>query len=161
MTLLIECIIAITIFTAIVIPVALKNPVFIAGDYPPEIVKKCIELKIIPERKTRWTKRELIKKAIACIFIVTILTLVVYKINEATTFFEGFINAYIIWLAVCWYDALVLDCIFFCNFKRFRIPETEDMKEYKNYWFHIIGSIRGSIIGILACLLIGILVTII
>ena len=39
MTLLIECVIGTILFTAIVIPVALKNPLFIIGDYPPAIVK--------------------------------------------------------------------------------------------------------------------------
>ena len=160
MILLMECIIGIIIFTAIVIPIALKNPIFIVGDYPPEIVKKCIELKIIPERKKRFTKKELIKKIVASILFVILLTWIVDKFNGANTFLEGFINSYIIWLAVCWYDALILDCIFFCNFKRFRIAGTEDMKEYKNYWFHIKGSIRGSIIGLLACALVGLLVVI-
>ena len=39
-----------------------------------------------------------------------------------------------------------------------KIPGTEDMKEYKDYWFHIKGSIRGSLIGIPACVLIGLLI---
>ena len=158
MILFIECMIAIILFTAIVIPVALINPQYIVGDYPPEIIKRCVELKIIPERKTRFTKKEIIKKIIACILFVTILAFIVYKFNGADTFASGFINSYIIWLAVCWYDALILDCIFFCNVKRFRISGTEDMKEYKDYLFHIKGSIRGSLIGIFACMLVGLLV---
>ena len=105
MILFIECMIAIILFTAIVIPVALINPKYIVGDYPPEIIKRCVELKIIPERKTRFTKKEIIKKVIACILFVTILAFIVYKFNGADTFSSGFINSYIIWLAVCWYDA--------------------------------------------------------
>lgn len=158
MVLLIECIIAIVVFTIIVMPVALINPKYIIGDYPPEIIKRCIELKIIPERKTRLTKKEVLKKVIACILFVIILAYIVYRFNGANTFANGFMDSYIIWLAVCWYDALILDCIFFCNVKRFRIPGTEDMKEYKDYLFHIKGSIRGSLIGIPACCLIGLLV---
>lgn len=158
MILFIECLIAIILFTVIVIPVTLINPKYIVGDYPPEIIKRCIELKIIPERKTKFTKKEIIKKVIACILFVTILAFIVYKYNGANSFTSGFINSYIIWLAVCWYDAIVLDCIFFCNVKRFRIPGTEDMKEYKDYLFHIKGSIRGSIIGIPACCLVGLLI---
>lgn len=158
MILFIECLVVIILFTIIVIPVALINPKYIVGDYPPTIIKRCIELKIIPERKTTFTKKELIKKVIASILFVTILAYIVYKFNGANTFTSGFINSYIIWFAVCWYDALILDCIFFCNLKRFRIPGTEDMKEYKDYLFHIKGSIRGSIIGIPACALVGLLV---
>ena len=157
MVLFIECIIAIVLFTIIVMPVALINPKYIVGDYPPEIVKRCIELNIIPERKTRFTKKEIIKKVIACILFVILLAYIVYKFNGANTFASGFINSYIIWLVVCWYDALILDCIFFCNVKRFRIPGTEDMKEYKDYLFHIKGSIRGSLIGLPACMIVGLL----
>ena len=157
MVLFIECIIAIVLFTIIVMPVALINPKYIVGDYPPEIVKRCIELNIIPERKTRFTKKEIIKKVIACILFVILLAYIVYKFNGANTFASGFINSYIIWLVVCWYDALILDCIFFCNVKRFRIPGTEDMNEYKDYLFHIKGSIRGSLIGLPACMIVGLL----
>ena len=158
MVLFIECIIAIVLFTIIVMPVALINPKYIVGDYPPEIVKRCIELNIIPERKTRFTKKEIIKKVIACILFVILLAYIVYKFNGANTFASGFINSYIIWLVVCWYDALILDCIFSCNVKRFRIPGTEDMNEYKDYLFHIKGSIRGSLIGLPACMIVGLLV---
>ena len=158
MTLFLECIIAIIVFTIIVIPISLKNPLFIVGDFPPAVIKKCIELKIIPDRKTRLTKKEIIKKIFAFILLTSIFAFIVYKFNNANTFWEGFINSYIIWFVVCWYDALVLDFIFFCNCKRFRIPGTEDMKEYKDYWFHVKGSIRGSIIGIPACILVGLIV---
>lgn len=72
----------------------------------------------------------------------------------------GFINSYIIWLIIDWYDAFVLDCIWFCHSKKVRIPGTEDMKEYKNYWFHIKQSLIGMILGILACILVGMLVLI-
>ena len=32
------------------------------------------------------------------------------------------------------------------------------MKEYNDYLFHVKGSIRGSLIGIFACMLVGLLV---
>ena len=158
MVLFIECAIIIILFTAIAITIALINPLFIVGDYPPKIIEKCVELKLIPKREKRFTKKEIIKKFIALIIFIALFAFIVHKFNGANTFFDGFINSYIIWLAVCWYDALVLDFIFFCNFKRFRIPGTEDMEEYKDYWFHTKGSIRGSIIGIPACILVGLIV---
>lgn len=96
MVLFIECIIAISLFTIIVMTVALITPKYIVGDYPPEIIKKCIELKIIPERKTRFTKKEIIKKVIACILFVIVLAYIVYKFNGANTFASGLINSYII-----------------------------------------------------------------
>ena len=158
MTLFLECVIAVALFTVIVIPVALINPLFVVGDYPPAIIKRCVELKIIPERKTRFTKKELVKKIIAMILFVFLFAFVVHKVNGAETFLEGFIYSYIIWFVVCWWDAFILDCGLFCHLKRFRIPGTEDMKEYKDYLFHIKGSIRGSLIGIIACMIVGIIV---
>lgn len=160
MTLFLECVIAIVLFTIIVIPVALINPLFVVGDYPPAVIKRCVELKIIPERETRLTKKELLKKIIAMVLFVFLFAFVVHKVNGAETFLDGFINSYIIWLAVCWWDAFVLDCILFCHLKRFRIPGTEDMKEYKDYLFHIKGSVRGSLIGIIACVFIGFVIMI-
>ena len=95
-----------------------------------------------------------------CILFVLLFAFIVYKFNGANTFIKGFMNSYIIWLVIAWYDALIIDCIFFCHSKKVRVPGTENMKEYEDYWFHIKGSIRGSIIGIPACALVGLLVII-
>lgn len=158
MTLLIECLIGIILFTVIVLPMALINPLYIIGDYPPAIIDRCVKLKIIPKRENRFTKKEIIKKIIAAVLFILLFAYVVHRFNGADTFIKGFINSSVIWFVICWYDALILDCIFFCNVKRFRIPGTEDMKEYKDYWFHIKGSIRGSLIGIPACIIVGLFV---
>lgn len=158
MTLFLECVIAVALFTVIVIPIALINPLFVVGDYPPAIIKRCVELKIIPERKTRFTKKELFKKIIAMVLFVFLFAFVVHKVNGAETFLDGFIHSYIIWFVVCWWDAFILDCVLFCHLKRFRIPGTEDMKEYHDYLFHIKGSFRGSLIGIVACMIVGVIV---
>ena len=163
MALLIECLAGIILFTIIILvafPIAIKNPEYIAGDYPPAVLEKCIELGIITKREKRLSKGEIIKKLVALVLFVVLLAFIVNKFNGAQSFLDVFINSYIIWFVVTWYDALVIDCIFFCNVKRFRIPGTEDMKEYKDYWFHIKGSIRGSLIGIPACMLVGLFVLI-
>lgn len=47
------------------------------------------------------------------------------------------------------FDVLILDIVFFCHYKRYRIPGTEDMvKEYESPWFHIIGGVKGIFISI-------------
>ena len=63
-----------------------------------------------------------------------------------------------IWLAITGGDAIIIDCIWFCHSKRMRIPGTEDMKEYKDYLFHIGQSGIGTLIGLPACAVIGALV---
>ena len=42
MILFMECLIAILLFTAIVIPVALINPKYIDGDYPPAMTQELL-----------------------------------------------------------------------------------------------------------------------
>ena len=81
-------------------------------------------------------------------------------INGYNTFLDGFKYSFIIWSIINWYDAIVLDCMWFCHSKQFIIKGTEDMvEEYHNYWFHIKGSIIGEIIGLFVCLIVGVIVT--
>ena len=57
-----------------------------------------------------------------------------------------------------WFDALILDCLWFCHDKHFVIPGTEDMtKDYHDYWFHIKGALIGMLLGIPAALVAGII----
>ena len=59
-------------------------------------------------------------------------------------------------LVVDWYDALVIDCLWFCHSKRFVISGTEDMTAaYHDYGFHIRQSCIGIFIGLPVCLLTG------
>ncbi len=44
MILFIECLIAIALFSAIVVPMTAKDPIGVISDYPPAIRKRCVEL---------------------------------------------------------------------------------------------------------------------
>ena len=89
---------------------------------------------------------------------IVLFTAVLRKFNGADTFLKGFGISYLIWLIIDWYDALVLDCIWFCHSKKARIPGTEDMAEYRDYLFHIRQSCIGMLLGLPACLLTGLFV---
>ena len=158
MLLLIESLIGIALFTLIVVPMAIKDPLSVIGDYPPAIRKRCEELGLIKEREKQFSKRELIRKVAAVIALVAAAVYVMIEVNHAATFLQGFGYTYIIWLAITWYDALILDCGWFCHSKRMRIPGTEDMKEYHNYLFHIKASAIGTLIGLPACAIVGLAV---
>lgn len=160
MTLLIECLIGIILFAAIVILLTLKDPIGSIGDYPPAIKKRCIELKLIPETEKRFSSKDIIKKSIAMIVFIPLFSFVVYKFNGADTFFKGFIDSYIIWTVIAWFDALVVDCIWFCHSEKVKIKGTEDMKEYKDYLFHIKQSCIGMLLGLPVCILVGLCVMI-
>ena len=155
MTLFIECMIGIVLFTSSVVPITLKDPLGSVGDYPPAIRERCIKLKLIPETKKRFTGKEIIKKTIAMIVFIPILAFIVFKFNGADSLLKGFIDSYIIWLAVDWYDAFILDCIWFCHSDKVKIKGTEDMTEYKDYLFHIKQSCIGTLLGLPVCLSVG------
>ena len=158
MLLLIESLIGIALFTLIVIPMDLKDPLAVIGDYPPAIRKRCEELGLIEKRKQQLSQKDLIRKGIAVNVLVLIAVFVMIKVNHATTYLQGFGYTYIIWLAITWFDALVIDCGWFCHSKRMRIPGTEDMKEYHDYLFHIKASAIGTLIGLPACAIVGLAV---
>ena len=158
MLLFIESIVGIVLFTLIIVPMDLKNPLAVIGDYPPAIRKRCEQLGLIEKREKQLSKKELIKKGIAVIVIVVLAALIMIKVNHANTFLQGFGWMYIIWLVITWYDALILDCGWFCHSKGMRIPGTEDMKEYHDYLFHIKASCIGTLIGLPACAVVGLIV---
>ncbi len=158
MLLLIESLIGIALFTLIVIPMDIKDPLAVIGDYPPAIRKRCEQLGLIEKRVKQLSRKDLIKKGVAVILLVLIAAFVMIKVNQAATFLQGFCWTYIIWLAITWYDALILDCGWFCHSKKMRIPGTEDMKEYHDYLFHIKASCIGTLIGLPACSAVGLIV---
>ena len=160
MTIIIESLIIILLFTIIIVSLTLKNPLISVGDYPPAIREKCIELGLIEKREHRLTKRDVIRKAIGLLVFIFIAALLLRHFNNADTFWKGFRDSFLIWLIVDWYDALILDCIWFCHSKKVRIPKTEDMEEYKDYWFHIKRSCMGTVIGLPACIIIGVITAI-
>ncbi len=158
MTVVIESVIGIILFTLIVVPSTIKDPLASIGDYPEPIRKRCVELGLIESSARRFTKREFIRKVIAVFVFAVIFALVLKHFNHADSFMEGFRDSYFIWLVITWYDALVLDCIWFCHSDKVKIPGTGDMKEYKDYMFHIRQSCIGTLLGIPACAMVGLLV---
>lgn len=69
------------------------------------------------------------------------------------------LTAYALWCVVDWFDAIVLDCLWFCHDRHFVIKGTEDMvKDYHDYWFHIKGSLIGMVLAIPAALIAGLIV---
>lgn len=153
-----ECLIGIIAFSLIVVPMGLKDPLGVISDYPPAIREKCEELGLVETTEKRVPVKDLIRKTLAIVVLVVVAVLVMIKINHAETFWQGFLYTFIVWLAITWFDALVLDCIWFCHSKRMRIPGTEDMKEYQDYLFHIKQSCIGTLIGIPACAVVGLFV---
>lgn len=158
MALFIECITACLLFTLLIFAIMYADPLNMIHDYPPAIQEKAKELGLIADQQKGYSKTDIIRKIAAIIVFGLLLAFVVHKFNGAETFMEGFMYSYVIWLAVDWWDAIVIDCIWFCHSQKMIIPGTEGMKEYKDYLFHIKGSLKGMLFGIPACLIVGLLV---
>ena len=159
MVILIESIVACLLFTIIAGGMTYLKPLSMINSYPPAIQEKVLELGLITKEEKSKSIKSILKKIIALFLLIFIISFVVYKFNDANTFVKGFKYSYILWAIVNFFDALVIDCLWFCHSKRVIIKGTEGMKEYKDYWFHIKGALIGCLYGIPACLLVGLLVS--
>lgn len=155
MIFVVEAVVACIVFTIIILA-SMKNPINQIYSYPPNIIGRVIELGLIEDKETPDRLGVIKKKWPAIIVFGVLLGLFVYFVNDADSFIKAFGVSYGVWLIVDWYDAIMLDIIWFCHSKRVRIPGTEDMvSDYKDYWFHIRSSMIGMLLGLPACLIAG------
>lgn len=153
MLLVIECMVACIIFTAVVLPTQYKDPIKYIMSYPPEIRKRVESLPQYRSSIKSTEKSHIIKKLIAVFIFIALLSAVAY-FSGAKNFQTAFLHVFILFLAVNLFDVIVLDIGVFCHSKKLRIAGTEDMdREYKNYLFHVKGAIKGIVLGIVISLL--------
>ena len=155
MNLIIQCVFTCLIFTAIVVPTLLKDPLLHIMSYPAPIRRRVEELPqyagTIKERKRRH-----IAWKIAAVFILGIILAIVAYLSGVRDFISAFRHVFILFLAGNLFDVIVLDLIWFCHSKRARIPGTEDMdKEYRNPRHHIRGGAIGLGLGAVVSLISG------
>ena len=157
-TILIETVVLAILFTIGVVADS-KNPVDTVYDMPEPIINRCLELGLIDESKKADSSQTRRKRLFAAVVIALIMALALCFVNHAGNFLQGFLLSYLIWLIVDWYDCFVIDWIWVCHSKKLIIPGTEDLTDsYKDYRFHFIGSIKGMVIGLPVCLLVGVMV---
>ena len=157
-TILIETVVLAISFTIGVVADS-KNPVDTVYDMPEPIINRCLELGLIDESKKADSPQTRRKRLFAAVVIALIMALALCFVNHAGNFLQGFLLSYLIWLIVDWYDCFVIDWIWVCHSKKLIIPGTEDLTDsYKDYRFHFIGSIKGMVIGLPVCLLVGVMV---
>lgn len=154
---LIECVVLCVLFTLAVGAVSLKDPLAGVHNWPPAIQQRALELRLIQPEQMAGSKKVYAKKLGAALATAAVFAAVIYFVNGARSFAAGFGYSYLIWTVVNWYDAFVIDCLWVCHDRRVRIPGTEDMKEYQDYWFHIKGSLKGQGLGLPVALLVGVL----
>ena len=161
---LIEAFIICLLFTLICVLTIEKSKErleYVRMDYPPKIVERLIELGKMERKEMPTPIERIAKKWPAMIVLALILGLVVKYLNGAEGFIKGFLLSYALWTVVDWYDAFVIDCIWFCHTPRAVIEATEAMvSSYYDYAFHIKGSLWGMVIGLSCSLIAGLFVEI-
>ena len=148
MLFLIESLIACAVFTLFVFLMS-RDPVKSIFNYPPAIIERCKSLGLVNDSNKPGGVAFYFKKIIALVVFGILLGLLVRYVNKCETFCSGALTAYALWCVVNWFDAIVLDCIWFCHDPHFIIKGTEDMtKDYHDYWFHIKGALIGMLLAI-------------
>ena len=159
MLFLIESAVLCLFFTGMVVPSLYKDPMTWISDYPPAIQQRARRLGLIPAEQKGMPPAVIARKTIAALFMAVLLALILIFVNGARSFGEGFLLSYGLWLVVDWYDALVIDCLWFCHSRRAVLPGTEDMvKDYHDYGFHCKMSAFGMVLGLPVALLAGLAV---
>ena len=164
MVLFIECIIGCLIFGIGIVGSVLKNKVFWLQEYAPAVQQKFLSLhpEYMPIDKKESVLKLIIKKTIACVLFIVLLSFMVY-IAGARDFTKGFLYCYIIWFVVNLFDVVVLDIGILAHWKKCRLPGTEDMdEEYKsNHRKSIADGVAGMVIGVVVALIVGCLIMLI
>ena len=153
MLLAIECIIACIALTLIILPALYQNPVKQIMSYPPSIRERVGKTASICGCNPKIERRHIAVKICAVFLFAIVLGLTAY-FSGAKTFNSAYVHVFMLFLAVNVYDVVVLDIGLFCHSKKLRIPGTEDMEQvYRDPWFHVIGGLKGILIGAVTALL--------
>ncbi len=157
MIIVIESIALCIVFT-IMVYIMSRNPIATLYNYPPKIQERVKSLEEYKD-KIPTTQNKILAKCLASIVIIAMISLILRYVNGYTTFMEGFGYGFLIWTVVNVYDAFIIDICWFCHAKEFVFKGTEDMiQEYHNYWFHIKESLKGEIIALAVCAMVGLVI---
>lgn len=134
---IIEIVVMLAVFGALVFGMLLINPLTFISDYPPKIQEEYYRSQHKEAEKKRLTKLMVLKKLIAVTAFLFIFAWMLH-IAGAKTFWQGTLLAWLYMFCVFAFDTFFLDWVLFANIKRIRLPGTEHMeKEYHRKWFHV------------------------
>lgn len=157
MILVIEAIVLCGLFTVMVYIMS-QDPIKTLYNYPPKIQERVKSLEQYKDQ-IPTTQNKIVAKLAASVLIIIIISLILRYMNGYTTFIEGFGYGFLLWTIVNAYDAIVLDICWFCQNPRFVFEGTEDMvAEYHDYWFHIKESLKGEVIALVVCAIVGVVI---
>jgi len=135
-----------------------RDPLKTLYNYPPNIQRRVESLE---EYRGRIPTKEnkIAVKLCAAVLFAAVLGLVMRYVNGCTGFMGAFLQSFLVWTVVNTWDAVAMDIIWFCHDPHFVIKGTEDMvSDYRDYWFHIRGSLMGELIALPVCAAAGLFV---
>ena len=157
MVLVMEAIVLCIIFSGMVYIMS-QDPLKTLYNYPPKIQERVKSLEMYKD-KIPTTQKKVAVKVIFSIMVIVVISLILRFVNGYTTFIEGFGYGFLLWTIVNIYDAVVIDICWFCQNPRFVFEGTEDMvAEYHDYWFHIKESLKGEVIALGVCMVVGLII---
>ncbi|MBQ8616885.1 MAG: hypothetical protein IJ418_05155 [Clostridia bacterium] len=156
MLFLLESIGACVLFTLMLRIVMAGRQTAFVNDYPPVVTEKLRQLNLIAQ-KPPARKKDVIRKIIAVIVYAVAFALLLRYVNRIESFLPAMITAYGLWLAVAWYDFLVID-VLLAPFDKFYKASGVSAFEPSAVRFHFKASLRGTIIGLGFSPVVGLLV---
>ena len=157
MVLVMEVIVLCIIFSVMVYIMS-QDPLKTLYNYPPKIQERVKSLEMYKD-KIPTSQKKVAVKVIFSIMVIVVISLILRFVNGYTTFIEGFGYGFLLWTIVNIYDAVVIDICWFCQNPRFVFKGTEDMvAEYHDYWFHIKESLKGEVIALGVCMVVGLII---
>lgn len=157
MVFLIESVVACVVFTLLLQLAMVDRQTAFVNEYPPVVTDKLRQLGLIAQ-KPPARKKDMIRKLIALVVYAVLFALLLRYVNGIEDFLEATLTAYGLWLVVDWYDFLVVD-ILLAPFDKFYKASGVSAFDKSAVWFHLKGSLRGTVLGIIFAPLAGLLVT--
>ncbi len=153
MTFVIEGAVLCALFSLVIYLRVGRNPISGILSYPTAIRKRVESLPQYQGIAKRSEQKHLYLKVIGALLLALVLAVVVW-FSGMRDFWSAFLYGFGLFSVVNLWDLIVLDWVWFCHSKRFRIPGTEDMvKEYRDPWFHLKAFFLGCMIGLVVSLL--------
>ncbi len=150
-----ETVIFLALFTAMVLIPAFKNPLSGIHNYPPEIQEEYFKThERIPTGPL--SKRTILIKSLGILMFSVLLTGGAL-LAGADSFGDGFLFGILLFAAEGVYDTVLIDWVLFAHMKQFRLPGTEHMdREYAQKWFHVkVMLFPGSLYAVILGLIVG------
>jgi len=152
---LLEAVVSLALFTAMVLIPTAKNPLSGIHNYPPEIQE--VYFKAHERIPTGPLSRRTIVIKSAGLLIFAVLLTGGALLAGADSFGDGFLFGLLLFAVVGAYDTFFLDWVLFPRMKVFRLPGTEHMdRAYAQKWFHLkVMLFPGSLFALILGLLVG------